>query len=235
MRRIDARGTLSLPSYEDVTVESVRSARSTLLEKALALPVASRSDFFGKHHPPSDADPTNLRVINDTALRSRLIMAGLAEGLQSPKGPQRIASIIRLYPNFDAPGRDARMAGAVRRPPGRPRRVESGERAAPRAAFGLPTVEELNALLSRIHATEIDVSRELQGKLNHDIDRLKREIGHLDGDAFERAFRELQNAIETRKRLAGEIREEAFRRIEADAGFEPRKYLRLIGRHRPTD
>jgi hypothetical protein len=212
-------------------VESVRSARSTLLEKALALPVAGRGDFFGKNQPPSDADPSHLRLINDTALRSRLIMAGLAEGLQSPKGPQRIASIIRLYPNFDAPGRDARMAGSLRRP-GRPRRSEPGENPAPRAAFGLPTVEELNALLSRIHATEIDVSRELQGKLNHDIDRLKREIGHLEGDAFERAFRDLQNAIETRKRLAGEIREEAFRRIEADGSFEPRKYLRLIGRHR---
>jgi len=161
-------------------------------------------------------------------------MAGLAEGLQSPKGPQRIASIIRLYPNFDAPGRDARMAGPVRRP-GRPRRSETSDAPSPRSAYGLPTVEELNALLSRIHATEIDVSRELQSKLNHDIDRLKREIGHLEGDAFERAFRELQNAIETRKRLAGEIREEAFRRIEADASFGPRTYLRLIGRHRPTD
>ncbi len=215
-------------------MDTVRSARSTLLEKALALPVASRSDFFGKHQPPSGVDPTQLRIINDTALRSRLIMAGLAEGLQSPKGPQRIASIIRLYPNFDAPGRDARMAGPVRRP-GRPRRIETSDVAAPpRSAYGLPAVEELNALLSRIHATEIDVSRELQGKLSHDIDRLKREIGHLEGDAFERAFRELQNAIETRKRLAGEIREEAFRRIEADASFEPRKYLRLIGRHRST-
>jgi hypothetical protein len=163
-------------------------------------------------------------------------MAGLAEGLQSPKGPQRIASIIRLYPNFDAPGRDARMAGAAVRRPGRPRRTEANEGGtAPRAAFGLPTVEELNALLSRIHATEIEVSRELQGKLNHDIDRLKREIGHLEGDAFERAFRDLQNAIETRKRLAGEIREEAFRRIDADPHFAPRKYLRLIGRHRTSD
>jgi len=176
-----------------------------------------------------------LRLINDTALRSRLIMAGLAEGLQSPKGPQRIASIIRLYPNFDAPGRDERMAGGAVRRPGRPRRTEVSDAPAPRAAFGLPTVEELNALLSRIHATEIEVSRELQGKLNQDIDRLKREIGHLEGDAFERAFRDLQNAIETRKRLAGEIREEAFRRIDADGSFAPRKYLRLIGRHRPTD
>jgi hypothetical protein len=162
-------------------------------------------------------------------------MAGLAEGLQSPKGPQRISSIIRLYPNFDAPGRDARSAGPVRRP-GRPRHIQAAEGPAPRAAaFGLPTVEELNVLLSRIHATEIDVSRELQSKLNVDIDRLKREIGHLEGDAFERAFRDLQNAIETRKRLAGEIREEAFRRIEADASFGARRYLRLIGRHRPSE
>ena len=167
-------------------MESVRSARSTLLDKALALPIANRSDFFGKHQPPVGADPSHLRLINDTALRSRHI--------QAAEGP------------------------------------------APRAAaFGLPTVEELNVLLSRIHATEIDVSRELQSKLNVDIDRLKREIGHLEGDAFERAFRDLQNAIETRKRLAGEIREEAFRRIEADASFGARRYLRLIGRHRPSE
>jgi hypothetical protein len=216
-------------------MESVRSARSTLLEKALSLPIAGRSDFVGKHHPPSGADPTHLRIINDTALRSRLIMAGLAEGIQSPKGPQRIASIIRLYPNFDAPGRDERMAGTGRRP-GRPRRSETLE-ASPsaRGASELPTVEELNALLGRIHATEIDVSREFQGKLNQDIDRLKREIGHLEGDAFERTFRELQNAIETRRSLAGKIREEAFQRIEADAAFAPRRYLRMIGRHRETD
>ena len=151
-------------------------------------------------------------------------MAGIAEGLQSPKGPQRIKSIIRVYPGFDAP-----------RPGSKPRAVRT---AAPaphepaRAAFGLPTVEELNALLGRIQQVERDVSRELQGRLSGDIDRLKKQIATLDGDDFERAFRELESAMRQRRDLAGEIREEAFRRIDSDNSFEPRRYLRLIARER---
>ena len=64
----------------------------------MSLPLARDEDFFGANRRPVGMDPQHLRVINDTALRSRLIMAGIAEGLQSPKGPQRIKSIIRLYP-----------------------------------------------------------------------------------------------------------------------------------------
>jgi hypothetical protein len=207
-------------------MDSTHNARTSLQRKAFALPVAKSSDFHGDNRPPSGIDADQLRIITDTALRSRLIIAGLAEGLQSPKGPQKIPSIIRIYPNFDAPRREA---GPKRR--GRPPRASvTGD--APRAASGLPSVEDLNALLSRIHATEIIVSRELQGKVNADIDRLKREIGHLEGDSFERTFRELQNAIESRRMLSSEIREEAFRRIEADGAFEPRRYLRLISRER---
>jgi hypothetical protein len=151
-------------------------------------------------------------------------MAGIAEGLQSPKGPQRIKSIIRIYPDFDAP-----------RPGNKPRAVRSAS-APPqepaRAAFGLPTVEELNALLARILQTEREVSVELQGRLGSDIDRLKKQIATLDGDDFERAFRELENAMRQRRELSGQIREEAFRRIDADGSFEPRRYLRLIARQR---
>ncbi|HEX3550605.1 MAG TPA: hypothetical protein VHT53_09520 [Candidatus Elarobacter sp.] len=149
-------------------------------------------------------------------------MAGIAEGLQSPKGPQRIKSIIRLYPDFDAP-----------RPTNKPRPVRAAApQEAPRGAFGLPTVEELNALLNRIHQAEREVSHELQGRLNGDIDRLKRQIATLEGDEFERAFRELDTAMRQRRDLATQIREEAFRRIDADSSFEPRRYLRLIARER---
>src|ERR1700730_8213000 len=107
----------------------------------MSLPLARDEDFFGSNRRPVRLDPQHLRVINDTALRSRLIMAGIAEGLQSPKGPQRIKSIIRLYPAFDAP-----------RPGNKPRSIRSAAsstvtREPSRAAFGLPTVEELNALL----------------------------------------------------------------------------------------
>jgi len=189
--------------------------------------MARDEDFFGANRRPVGVDPKQLRVINDTALRSRLIMAGIAEGLQSPKGPQRIKSIIRVYPGFDAP-----------RPGNRPRAVRSVTSAASaqsepaRAAFGLPSVEELNALLNRIHQIERDVSREMQGRVSADIDRLKKQIATLEGDEFERAFRELENAMRQRRELAGEIREETFRRIEADTAFEPRRYLRLISRDR---
>jgi len=190
----------------------------------MSLPLARDEDFFGPKRRPIGLDSQYLRVIHDTALRSRLIMAGIAEGLQSPKGPQRIKSIIRLYPDFDAP-----------RPGNKPRPV----RAAPapshepsRAAFGLPTVEELNALLTRIQQAEREVSQELQGQLRNDIDRLKKQIGSLEGDEFERAFRELDGAMRQRRELAAQIREEAFRRIDADSSFEPRRYLRLIARER---
>jgi hypothetical protein len=204
-------------------VNGTRGARANLWEKALSLPLARDDDFFGSTRRPVGIDPQHLRVINDTALRSRLIMAGIAEGLQSPKGPQRIKSIIRVYPAFDAP-----------RPGNRPRAVRTASAPAEpsRTAFGLPTVEELNALLARIGQVEREVSHELQGRLHGDIDRLKKQIATLDGDDFERAFRELDSAMKQRRQLATEVREEAFRRIDADSTFEPRRYLRLVSRER---
>jgi hypothetical protein len=195
----------------------------SLWEKAMALPLAQESDFYGTHRRPHGVDPEHLRVIKDTALRSRLIMAGMAEGLQSPKGPQKIASIIRLYADFNAP---QPLRGA------RPnvRRNEPS-----RSAYGLPTVEELNALLSRIATVERAVSSELQGQINSDISRLKSQIATLEGDEFERAFRELDAAVRARRDVAGQVRDETFKRIEADSSFEPRKYLRLISRDPHTD
>jgi hypothetical protein len=190
------------------------SDRSTLVQRALDLPVAKDSDFFGTRRRPAGVNPDHIKVVNDTALRSRLIGAGLAEGLQSPKGPQKIASILRIYPAGNAPGKGA------------PGRIDE----AGRGAYGLPSVEELNTLLARIATVERDVSQELQSKINADIDRLKRQIGSLDGDAFERAFRELDGALAARRDLASQIRAEAFVRIDADSTFEPRKYLRLIAR-----
>lgn len=188
----------------------------------MSLPLARDEDFFGPKRRPIGLDSQYLRVIHDTALRSRLIMAGIAEGLQSPKGPQRIKSIIRLYPDFDAP-----------RPTNKPRPVRAAPSHEPsRAAFGLPSVEELNALLTRIHQAEREVSHELQGRIHGDIDRLKKQIATLDGDDFERAFRELDTAMRRRRELGTQIREEAFRRIDADNTFEPRRYLRLIARER---
>jgi hypothetical protein len=191
----------------------------SLWEKAMALPLAQESDFYGSHRRPHGVDSQHLRVIKDTALRSRLIMAGMAEGLQSPKGPQKIASIVRLYADFNAPQpvRGARTA---------PRRGNEPAR----SAYGLPSVEELNRLLSRITTVERAVSSELQGQINNDISRLKGQIATLEGDEFERTFRELEAAVRARREVAGQVREETFKRIEADTSFEPRKYLRLLSR-----
>jgi hypothetical protein len=190
----------------------------------MALPLAEERDFYGSHRRPHGVDGQHLRVIKDTALRSRLIMAGMAEGLQSPKGPQKIASIVRLYADFNAP------------PPVRGARTNTRRANEPsRSAYGLPTVEELNRLLSRITAVERTVSSELQGQINGDISRLKSQIATLEGDEFERAFRELESAVRARREIAGEVREETFKRIEADSAFEPRKYLRLLSRDPHTD
>ena len=184
----------------------------------MALPLATESDFYGAHRRPHGVDPEHLRVIKDTALRSRLIMAGMAEGLQSPKGPQKIASIVRLYADFNAPAPVRGGRGSVRR-------TEPS-----RSAYGLPSVEELNQLLHRISTVERAVSSELQGQINNDIGRLKGQIATLEGDEFERTFRELEAAVRARREVAGQVREETFKRIEADSSFEPRKYLRLISR-----
>ncbi len=175
---------------------ATRNARTGLWEKAKDLPVARDSDFFGANRRPPGVDADLLKIINDTALRTRLIDSGIAEGLQSPKGPQKIPSIVPAV----------------------------------RGAIGLPTVEELDMLLARIHAVESEVSETLAHQLNADIARLKREIGDLDGDEFEHAFLQLYRALGARKALAGQVREEAFKRVDADAAFAPRKFLRLISR-----
>lgn len=197
---------------------ATRNARAGLWDKAKELPPAQDSDFFGTRRRPAGVNAELLKIISDTSLRTRLIDAGIAEGLQSPKGPQKIPSIIRLYPNFDAPPKDA--APRPERAPASPGRT----------AFGLPTVEELTALLGRIAELEREVSAALQQQVNADIARLKTQIGQLEGDEFERAFHELDRALRSRKALTGQIREEAFKRIESDATFSPRKYLRLISR-----
>lgn len=189
----------------------------------MALPLASESDFYGTHRRPHGVDGQHLRVIKDTALRSRLIMAGMAEGLQSPKGPQKIASILRLYPDFNAPQ------------PVRGSRTTTRHAAPARSAYGLPTVEDLNRLLHRITTVERTVSSELQGQINNDISRLKSQIAALEGDEFERTFRELEAAVRARRQVAGQVREETFKRIEADTSFDARKYLRLISREPHTD
>ena len=207
-------------SLSDENAGMAESDRQRLLERALALPHASASDFFGDRRPPADADPDHLRVINDTSLRTRLIEVGLAEGLQSPKGPQKIASILRIYPAFDAP----RLTNGVRN--GRPR----GASIASSPARVLPTLEELEALIARIRELERQVAGELSAEVDDRIERLKIAIASQHGEALEATYRELGAALEQKRALASHVRAEAFSRVESDQSFAPRVFLRLLAR-----
>lgn len=196
------------------------SDRKRLLDRAMALPNAVAADFAGDRKAPTDAKSELLKRIDDTSLRSRLIAVGLAEGLQSPKGPQKIASILRIYPAFDAPPKAARV-------PRGPRRAAPGGttrgRRSPQA-----TVDQLESLISRIRAEEAAVAREMHANIDDEIKKLQRAFGTLDGGDLEQAHRDLGEALGRKRESAAHIRGEAFRRIERDTDFQPRIFLRLI-------
>lgn len=188
----------------------------------MALPTATASDFAGDRKPPGDVKHELLKRIDDTSLRSRLIAVGLAEGLQSPKGPQKIASILRIYPGFDAPPKPARVPRGPRRssaPSGNAVRGQRGPR---------PTVDQLESLISRIRAEEAAVAREMHASIDDEIKQLQRAFGTLDGSDLERAHKDLGEALGRKRQSAAHIRDEAFRRIERDGEFQPRLFLRLL-------
>jgi hypothetical protein len=192
-------------------------ARSRLLERALALPFARSEDFFGGRKPPADARPEHLRIINDSALRARLIGANIAVGLQSPKGPQQIASIVRIYPNFDAPV----QGGTAPSGSASPARQKAGN-------FPQPSIEELEQLITRVRAVEGHVAREMHMAVDAEIERLRRKLGEASTDQIEVAHTALGAALERRRAMSSEIRREAYRRIERDTEFAPRVYIRLL-------
>ena len=198
-----------------------QSDRQRLLERALALPQANADDFFGDREPPGDADPSLLKRIDDTSLRTKLVETRLAVGLQSPKGPQKIASIVRIYPGFDAPerGTSATRPKSSARQPGA---------AASLQTRGLPTVGEMERLIARIREIEADVVAELAAEIDERVVRLKRGLADLDGAELEAAFRELGDALERKRALDSQVRYETFRRIERDTGFAERTYVRLL-------
>ncbi len=203
------------------------SDRQRLFERALALPTATPADFQGGRRAPADADLSLFKIINDTALRTKLVDARVAEGLQSPKGPQKIASIIRLYPDFDAPPRSIPPRGAGSR--GAPLSARR-QRAAAAPARSLPTVDEMERLIARIREVEAEVARELALQIDERIYQLKRALGELSGPELEDAHRELGEALEQKRALRSQIRFETFRRIENDADFAPRAHLRFLAR-----
>lgn len=196
------------------------SDRQRLLARALALPTAAESDFFGDRRPPADADPELLKRIDDTTLRTKLVETRIAEGLQSPKGPQKIASIVRIYPGFDAPSRTAAS----------PRAKATATAPAPQAPRGLPSVDQMERLLARYREIERAVAAELSNDADERIARLKRALADLDGTELEAAYRELGQALERKRALANQIRFETFARIEGDPDFTERTFLRLLAR-----
>jgi hypothetical protein len=200
------------------------SDRQRLLERALALREAGDTDFYGGRTRPPDAAPSLIKIIEDTSLRTKLLDARLAEGLQSPKGPQKIASIVRIYPDFDAPARGS-TRGAARGPASA--RARTPVAAQPR---GLPTVEEMERLIARIREIEANVESELSAQIDDRIDRLKRSLADLSGPELEGAVRELSAALDDRRALASQIRHETFKRVERDGSFAPRAFLRLLAR-----
>ncbi len=191
------------------------------MERALALPNAHDSDFVGGRRPPAGVDPALVKRIDDPALRAKLVGAHIVEGLQSPKGPQKIASIVRLYPGFDAPPREPSRAPANGRAKGA---------AAATAQRGLPTVDEMERLIARIREVEAEVEGDLASAVDERIALLKRALADLDGAELESAYRELGEALEQKRALASQVRFETFRRVENDTLFEPRIYLRLLAR-----
>ena len=196
-----------------------QSDRQRLLERALALPQADPSDFFGDRSAPSDADPSLLKRIDDTALRTRLVESRIAQGLQSPKGPQKIASIVRIYPDFDAPGKTTPAS-----------RVKSGLVPVAHPQRGLPSVDEMEHLIGRIRGIGAEVAHELSAEADERVAHLKCALASLDGDELEDAYRELGAALERKRALESQVRFETFRRIEADASIPERAYLRLLRR-----
>ena len=128
--------------------------------------------------------------------------------------------VIRLYPGGDAPERVLPSGGA--RPP------QESARTFP----ARPTVEELGALLDRIRTVEGGLQHERLAQIDARIDELRAELAELTGDALHARIRELAALVDRRDDAGDAIREEAFRSIEADASFGPRRYLNLLSRER---
>lgn len=187
----------------------MRINREALLESALQLPIAEKSDFLDWSHQQGDE-----RVIRDTSLRAKLIKAALAEGVQSPKGPQAKAfpSIVRLYPDGDAPGRV------------RVNRVEP----VPHVAAAKPTIDDLKALITRIEAVEAHVAREMQIQSEEDIRKLRERIASVPVEELHVAHAELGKALEISGNGKHHARLEALKRIENDHEFPQRVFLGLI-------
>jgi hypothetical protein len=88
----------------------------------------------------------------------------------------------------------------------------------------------MERLIARIRDVERTVEGELSAQIDERIRRLKHSLADLEGADLEAAVRELAAALEEKRALASHIRFEAFKRVERDADFAPRAYVRLLAR-----
>ena len=178
----------------------MKSSKEELLSIAQELPVAERKDFtdWSDHQG-------NERIITDSKLRTQLVNAGLAVGVQSPKGKQQIASIIRLLPD------GARLEPTLRR-----------------AKQQLPTLDDLRVLINKIDTVEEVVEREMAAQTKQDIISLKDQLAEASLHDAERIHAELGKAFEANKNRASLARLESLRRVGDDQEFPQRVFLSLI-------
>ena len=197
---------------------------STRREKLIAqtdeLAIAKPEDFAEGVQPAQDVPPNQYRVIANTQLRAKLLIARLAEGIQSPKGPQKIASIIRLYPEGNAPEPATRASRASNQP-----RTSRGSR---RVKQPLPSVEDLRALLTRIDAVEGHVAREMSMTIDGEAEALQKRAASVSLDVLPGVLSELNMAMAKRADVRAFARPEAFKQIAADREFAQRVFLPLI-------
>lgn len=197
----------------------MKHTKERLLETALQLETAQSQHFTEGRTYPHSIDPEHIKIIKDTALRARLIAAGLAEGLQSPKGPQKIASIIRLYPNGDAPKVEKSSRPGVGRPRGS---------AAKGKISNLPTIEQMEAVCQKIRQVEEEISGEVTSEIERQIEQLKQRIGSAHVNQLHEIHSELGAAIEKRSNNEVVVRREALRRVAKDTEFPFRGFVSML-------
>jgi hypothetical protein len=186
-----------------------------LLKQAEALPDATAENYVDGRTAPVDVPSHLLKVITDSKLRSKLIRARLAQGVQSPKGPQKIASILQIFPHGDAPEL-LRVA-----------RSSKGKNLSTRRSK-LPSVIQMRTLLTRVEAVSGHVAREAGIALEQEILDLQRQIAEAAPESLEQLSGSLSSAISRRNDNSAQIIREARKQIQADDSFPERVYLRFL-------
>jgi hypothetical protein len=92
-----------------------------------------------------------------------------------------------------------------------------------------PTVEQVLRLAAAIQREERAVNDKLSLENDRNITRLKKLVGTAEGDDLTRAFNELAKAMAERGQLMTNVREEAFKIVEASS-LPERHFLKYLSR-----